>query len=937
MLFRPTRPMETNPFRLAFYKIPLDQPELPPAERRLFRAGAAFLLYTPIMLGFSCIGLILIYIIASIGLLDNPDPRLLIVAAVSLMFSLLHFPLFPYAKRGNLEMVLAGLLFTSILSGIAQVFLWENVGIWFALLGLIGPPTLTFVYLRSIRSRLRIIGALFGFIAAIFVINVDGIIPHAQRMDFSSLSQIAGFIIYILVIGTLVALAAISGIISFRSIVSRLIFTFAFVAILAAISTLVISSLASFFQDRQLAINQLETVSNFKQAQIAAALADLEYDTSLILQDQAVVQGINFLLSTPPASSQLYTVTYESVASHLQTIQTNNSQYDEILLLDEKGITVISTVEKNKGRDFSQNSFFHQIPNEQTISLENNFPEAKEKISLLIVRPIVEKGQKLGILVIRSNLSEIEKIAEMKGGANDRISTYLIATIAGNDIAITKEDKTIQIDINTIKQAIATNKNEWGAYNNKQANPVFVHYTFIKQIGISLITEIEQAKVAQSALNLLFTNILVGLFITILAFTIIYITSQSISNPIINLAQKANALATGEMGTRITIDREDEIGGLSSSFNIMAEQLQNLVRTLEEKVEDRTQGLQVQANRLLLAAEIARDAATLGDLDELLNRSSHLVLDRFNFYHTGIFLLDQQHEYAILRASPTEAGQAMLKQNYRLRIGKEGIVGNVAITGEARVVADTTLDATYLNNPLLPQTRSELAIPLKVETRVIGILDVQSETPNAFTQDDLAVLQIMADQLALAIERVQLVKQLEGRLSELEQAYQQFTVTSWQDFSQQPDFKAGYTFDGIKLSAIDSFPAWSQDALKRGRPVVLPGKTTDAKDSLLAVPLKLRGQIIGALNIRFTGDALNAETVSLSEEIANRLAVALENARLYTETQKLAQQERAVSEISTRITTSINIENILRTAVQELGRMIPNAEVTVQLQEEKEE
>jgi len=247
------------------------------------------------------------------------------------------------------------------------------------------------------------------------------------------------------------------------------------------------------------------------------------------------------------------------------------------------------------------------------------------------------------------------------------------------------------------------------------------------------------------------------------------------------------------------------------------------------------------------------------------------------------------------------------------------------------------MDVNYLSNPLLPQTRSELALPLKVETRVIGVLDVQSGIPNAFTQDDIVVLQIMADQLALAIERVQLVEQLEGRLHELEHAYQQFTVTSWQDFSHQPDFKAGYSFDGIKLSVIDSSPAWSQDALRRGRPVVLPGKTTGSKDSLLAVPLKLRGQIIGVLSIRFTGDSLNNETVNLSEEVGNRLAVALENARLYTETQKLAQQERAVSEISTRITTSINIESILRTAVQELGRMIPDAEVTVQLHEEKEE
>ncbi len=927
--------METN-WLQGFFQIPLDRPELPTEERNLYRASTAFLLYTPIMLIFSFIGLILIYSIARLGLLDNADPKLLAVAWISLAFGFIHLPLFPYAKRGNLEFVITGLLITSLLSGITQIFLWAGV-IWFPLIFLIILPTLTFVYLRNIRKQYRIIGFFLGLLAAITVNYLDGAINY-QRMDFSSLSQIAGFTIYLLVIATLITLSILSGIISFRSITSRLITTFAFVAILSAISTLVISSLANFFQDRELAINQLKTVSNLKKSQITSNLAELEeYASNSILQDQVIIQGISFLLSTPESSSQLYKVNYNLVNSHLQTLQANNAEYNEILILDTNGKTILSTQENNRNKNFSQNQFFQQTLNGQFLFLEKNFPEAKEDVSLLIVKSIFDKTKKLGLVIIRSNLNEIEKIAGTKGDMSDGVNTFLVASIAKNDISITKVNgKTVQINMNAIKQAIANNKNDWAMYNDYQSNPVFVHYLPIKNIQLSLITEIAQERVAQSSINLLFTNLLIGLFTTTLAFTIIYTTSRSISSPIISLAHKANSLASGEMGTRMTIDREDEIGRLSSSFNIMAEQLQNLVRTLEEKVEDRTQGLKTQANRLLLAAEIARDAATLGDLDELLNRSSQLVLDRFNFYHTGIFLIDQQHEYAILRASPTDAGLSMLKQNYRLKVGKESIVGNVAVTGDAKIVSDTNLDIVYLNNPLLPKTRSQLAIPLKVETRVIGVLDVQSEMPNAFTQDDIAVLQIMADQLALAIERVQLVKQLEGRLSELEHAYQQFTLTSWQDFSQQPDFKAGYSFDGIKLSTINSFPKWSQDAIKQGRSIALLGKMANSKDSLLAVPLKLRGQIIGVLTINFTRDTLNTETISLSEEIANRLAVALENARLYTETQSLARQERAVSEISTRITASINIENILRTAVQELSRMVPDAEITVQLQEEKE-
>ena len=939
--------METNPLR-KFFDIPLDRPEFSTAERRLYRASTAFLIYTPIMMGFNAVGLTLIFIIAYLGLLDNPDPKLLILAGVSVLFALIHLPLFSYAKRGHLELVITGLLTTSMLSGIAQVFFWGG-GTWGNIIilfpvSLIVIPIFTFLYLRNIRNSYRILGALSGILALGIVIYLDqsiklgGAIPY-ERMDFSSLSQIAGFTLFILVTTTLVIISLFRGVIPFSSITYRLVSTFAYVAVLAAIFILVISSLSSFFQDRQSAINQLETVSNFKQIQIESTLSNFEHDTSLILQNEAVTDGINALLSTPESNSSLYENNYNIVLSLLQTLQVSNSQFNEILLLDTNGKAIISTVEGNRNKDFSKNIFFRQIFNGQTLFLENQFPNTKQNsLSILAVKPILKDGKTLGVLVIRSNLNEIINSAETNTDLNNKINTYLVASINGKDIAVTAKDESIIQNIDAIKQAIAKNKDAgWGIYN-KQGNDVLTHYALVSKIGIAIITEIEVSKIMQSAINLLTTNIIVGLFTVALAFTIIYVTSQSISNPIINLAQKANALATGEMSTRITIDRDDEIGRLSSSFNVMAEQLQNLVRTLEEKVEDRTQGLQIQANRLLLASEIARDAATLGDLDQLLEHTSRLVLDRFHFYHTGIFLIDQQREYAILRASPTQAGQEMIKENYRLKIGKEGIVGNVAITGNATVIADTTTDTTlYINNPLLPQTRSEAAIPLKVEARVIGVLDVQSETAHIFSQDDIVVLQIMADQLALAIERVQLVEQLENRLSELEHAYQQFTLTSWQNFSRQPDFKAGYNFDGVKISAINSFPLWSQDALRRGRPVILPGKTTDSKDSFLAVPLKLRGQIIGVLSIRFTGDVINQEDISLSEEIANRLAVALENARLYTETQKLAQQERSVSDISTRITASINIENILRTAVQELGRMLPEAEITVQLQQEKEE
>ena len=197
----------------------------------------------------------------------------------------------------------------------------------------------------------------------------------------------------------------------------------------------------------------------------------------------------------------------------------------------------------------------------------------------------------------------------------------------------------------------------------------------------------------------------------------------------------------------------------------MAEQLQSIIGRLEQRVSDRTKELESQSNRLRVAAEIARDAASSHNLTELLDQAGELIQQRFGFYHTGIFLLDTNKEFAVLTSSPTESGKQMIVNNHKLRVGEVGIVGRVAATGEPRISLDTGLDAIHFNNPLLPFTRSEMALPLKVQNDLIGVLDVQSDQPQAFHDDDVAIMQLLADQLATAIERTRLLQQVEQNLN----------------------------------------------------------------------------------------------------------------------------------------------------------------------------
>jgi len=189
---------------------------------------------------------------------------------------------------------------------------------------------------------------------------------------------------------------------------------------------------------------------------------------------------------------------------------------------------------------------------------------------------------------------------------------------------------------------------------------------------------------------------------------------------------------------------------------------------LEQRVQERTRDLERQSVQLRVAAEVARDATSARELNDLLNRAANLVRERFGFYHAGIFLLDEQGEYAVLKAATGEAGSRMMERGHKLKVGETGLVGYATGTGQPRIALDVGADAVHFKNPLLPETRSEMALPFKVNGRVIGALDVQCIQEAAFDEDDVAILQTMADQLAVAIERLERAAELQAQYARLD-------------------------------------------------------------------------------------------------------------------------------------------------------------------------
>ena len=409
----------------------------------------------------------------------------------------------------------------------------------------------------------------------------------------------------------------------------------------------------------------------------------------------------------------------------------------------------------------------------------------------------------------------------------------------------------------------------------------------------------------------------IGTIIVGIATLLSFLVAQVLANPILNLTETANEVSGGNLSARAVIESNDEIGQLASAFNIMNTKLQDNLSELEQRVADRTEELEISASQIetragqfKTVAQLARTIATVQQLDTLLPKTVDLVSKEFGFYQVGLFLLDESGEYAVLNAASSEGGKKMLERKHRLKVEQTSIVGYVTSTGEARIALDTGYDAIHFDNPELPDTRSEMALPLLVGSKIIGALDVQSLEADAFTEEDIEVLSILADEISVAIENARLFEVSQRLLTDAQTVVAEYTLEAWQKIAGKRKV-VGYELSGTTVRSLDT--------------------PTKSNDSTQALAIKLRDQLIGSININLPGNRkLNQDETEILEVLAERVGTAIENATLLEETTRRALKENVVSEITAKIGSSINLRNVLETAVEELGRGIPGSEIIIQ-------
>jgi GAF domain-containing protein/HAMP domain-containing protein len=454
-----------------------------------------------------------------------------------------------------------------------------------------------------------------------------------------------------------------------------------------------------------------------------------------------------------------------------------------------------------------------------------------------------------------------------------------------------------------VQTALEDQSSGHGFYVNHRGEAVIGVFRWLPELQAVLLAEQARTEAFGPVYSTLATIALVILVTLGLAALVAWVSSRAIALPLTRLAGTASEIASGNLELTAPLDGRDEIGTLARAFNQMTGQLRVLITGLEERVAARTHELEERSRYLEAAAMVGSAAASMLESEPLIRRVVNLIRDHFDLYYVGLFLLDESGRWATLRAGTGEAGKRLLLRGHRIPAG-EGMVGQAIEHGRHLISDDTTSDSSRLWVDELPETRSEAAIPLRVRGRTIGALTVQDRRPGVLNEDLIAALQMMSDQVAVALENARLFAEAQEALEATQRAYGEMTGHAWSELLQlRPGLGFRSTERGVTAASADQ-----------------GGPATESENAL-SIPIEVRGHLLGSLETHKRGTWTEEERALLNK-VVDQLGAALDNARLYEESQRRAAREHLAREITEKLRTLTHVETIATTAADELGRAL---------------
>lgn len=453
------------------------------------------------------------------------------------------------------------------------------------------------------------------------------------------------------------------------------------------------------------------------------------------------------------------------------------------------------------------------------------------------------------------------------------------------------------------------------AYSEKVDFPAGPSITFLVESSLSEIDEIAISDIMFTNLPLTGLGLLMGLGAAILA--VIYIV-----RPMRRLTEAMQQFTGGQKAVPLPmVHRRDEIGVLNNTFGTMAKQLSSAIGELETRVDERTRNLET-------FLEIGRVLTSLRDTDELLDEVVEIIHERFEaIYHVQIFLIDYRTNFARLRASTGDVGQQLLQRGHQLEVGSQSVIGSVTASGYAVVALDTSNNPIHKRNEFLPDTRAEMALPLRIGSQIIGALDLQSKLPDAFSDEDVELFQGMADQVTTAIENARLFAESTVRLQEIERLNRALTQTAWGEVEQRHHSTGLAATAGNESTPEGNWSALQLEAMRTEQIV----EHVEGELVTFAIPVILRDQVLGAVEWQVPVSRYTKNARQTALELTTSLALTADNIRLFEQSRRTAQREALVNRISSKLTGLTDVDQILQTAVQELGLALHSPQTLIQL------
>lgn len=435
----------------------------------------------------------------------------------------------------------------------------------------------------------------------------------------------------------------------------------------------------------------------------------------------------------------------------------------------------------------------------------------------------------------------------------------------------------------------------------------------------------------------IFWIVLIGLGTVAVGF----VAAQLLAGPIKRLTEVTQQIAGGDLSRRATVESQDEIGILAQAFNSMTDQLRENIENLESRIADRTDQLET-------VVEVSGRLTGILELDELARQVVTLTKETFDYYHTHIYLLDDQGETLVMAEGYGPAGVEMKRQGHGIPLAApQSLVARSAREGQVIIVPDVHADPNWLPNPLLPNTQSEMTVPIMLEAKVVGVLDVQSDQVGGLTEADQSTLQVLANQIAIAVRNANLFAQVRQQLDEAERLQRLYVSQAWQQLSAEQKhtyFEARQaTTTGGDVPEVDIVLQQRRTVDLKVPPVLETnghgnGYRSGKARRALATPLKLHNQIIGVLGIEDENPdrQWTEDEIALIEAVSEQMSLAIENARLLEETQRTAWRDHIVSESTAEVWSAAEIEAVMKTAVAQLGNKLGASEVVLRLGTEEE-